>query len=446
MLIRLLFVVAEVCRSPRTLLLLGAHACQVVVTSTVIAVMCSLVETASRLGGEHAAVLRSFSTPGSVAAALCAMIVTGSASSAVHDALRSVRTPWRAAGVSPVLASVAIAAQVTVVNAASILTGLLLARAAVAATTNVSIVDAATSLRFGSPTVIGAVVLVGTALVPSAANAVRRPYAARFSDRRIFATVLLAIGGTLWIGFATWMAAVPAVTLVDVQRDVGFSLLALVTMITLVATTLARARRFVADVGARIVPDTAPAWIVLGTGATAHGLRRSVAQIAPVLVSVSLTGGTIAVFMVGDAASDRVARTEFGSTVNVSAIVLTLAPVLVICAAASLIAGITVHPSRPTDSRVLRTANAGLLTIVGSAVAEATTAVAVAAVASTALVAIVCLPMTVAAGVPLGALVLAVVNPVQVSVLCAVAMLLVTSSVMTTLAHTHSRLRRSTTR
>ena len=150
MLIRLLFVVAEVCRSPRTLLLLGAHACQVVVTSTVIAVMCSLVETASRLGGEHAAVLRSFSTPGSVAAALCAMIVTGSASSAVHDALRSVRTPWRAAGVSPVLASVAIAAQVTVVNAASILTGLLLARAAVAATTNVSIVDAATSLRLGA--------------------------------------------------------------------------------------------------------------------------------------------------------------------------------------------------------------------------------------------------------------------------------------------------------
>ena len=438
MLIRLRFVAAEAVLSSRSVRVWSAHAAQVVVTSAVIAVMCSLVETASRLGGESGGALRSFTTPGTVAAAVCAMIVTGSASRATHDALRSLRAPWKAAGVTPVLARGAITAQVAIVNASSMLVGLLLARATVAAASTVSIANADVSLRFGPATVVGALVIVAAALAPSTVNAVRRPYGAQTPVRGTSAAVILAIGGALWVGGATWLAVSPVTTGPDVERDAGLSLLALVTAIALAAVTVHRARRCIARLITSSVPEASPAWLLLGTRAAAGTLRRSTAPVAPVLVSATLAGGTVAVFTVGDAASSQVAGAALGSTVNIAAIIMTLTPVLVISTSASVIAFITTHPSRASDGRLLRASDAGLATLVGAAVAEAMTAAVIAAVTSTALVTVAGAPLTIAAGVAVGDLVRAVANPVQVLVLSGVVALLVVSSTTTTLLRPRS--------
>ncbi|ROS77444.1 hypothetical protein EDF24_0200 [Curtobacterium sp. PhB130] len=439
MLIRLRFVLAEAFGSPTSLRIWGAHAAQVVVTGAVIAVMCSLVETASRLGGQTGGALRSFTTPGTVAAAICAMIVTGSASRATHDALRSLRTPWAASGVAPSLATGAIAAQVAVVNAVSMLAGLLIARAAVATASNTPIPDAEVPLRFGSATVVGALVIVGAALAPSTVNAVRTPYRARTPERGTTSAVLLAIGGALWTGLATWVAILPVMTTADVERGAGLSLLTLVGAIVLASATLTRTRRSVATAVVRFVPDRAPTWLLLGTRSAADTLRRSTAPVAPVLVSVSLAGGTVAVFAVGDAASDHVTGAALGSTVNIAAIMLTLAPVLVISTAASVIAFVSTRPSRASDGRLLRAVGTPLATIIGAAVAEATITVVVAASTSAVVVSAACIPLTMAADVSAGELLDAVANPVQVLVLGGVAALLVTSSVVTGLLNSRRR-------
>lgn len=443
MLIRLRFVLAEAFGSPTSLRIWGAHAAQVVVTGAVITVMCSLVETASHLGGQAGGALRSFTTPGTAAAAVCAMIVTGSASRATHDALRSLRTPWVASGVSPSLATGAIAAQVTVVNAVSMLAGLLVARAAVATASSTAIPGAEVPLRFGSATVVGALVIVAAALAPSTVDAVRRPYRARTPSRGTTSAVILAIGGTLWTGLAIWVAILPVTTTADVERGAGLSLLALVGAIVLASATLTRTRRSVATAVVRFVPDRTPTWLLLGTRAAADMLRRSAAPVAPVLVSVSLAGGTVAVFTVGDAASGNVTGTALGSTVNIPAIILALAPVLVISAAASIIAFVSTRPSRASDGRLLRAVGTHLPTIIGSAVAEATITVLLAASTSVVVVSAACIPLTTAAEVSAGDLLRAVANPVQVVVLCGVAALLVTSSVVTGLLNSR---RRPTTR
>jgi len=430
-LIRLLFVAAETVGTVRSLRCWAGYAAQVTLTAAVIAAMCSLVETASSLGGEAGGALRSFTTPGIVASAACAMIVTGSSARATQASLRALRSPWAAAGVTQHLARWAVAAQTICISAIAMSFGLLVARVAIATIASLEVGDHRIDLRFGGPTTIASMSIVALTVLPSTIAALRWPYRTLRKRTPLWQVIAFGAGAVLWAGTATWLVRSSVRSDSDVERDVGFSLLLLITLVVLVAVALTGCRTKLASLIRRI--DAAPVHVVLGAGSGAAALSRSLSSVAPILVSVALTGGMVAVFMIGDAASAEHHGSAELSTVNVGSILLTLSPVLLLAVGSSIIAHLTAHPSRAIDVRAMRAVGLRIRSVVSAGLFEAALTAAIAALITVGVVATACVPFALAAGLDLPDLVRAALNPVLVTLSGGIASVMMLVAALTSL-------------
>lgn len=434
MLIRLVFVVAETFGTWRSARDWAGYAAQVALTSFVVSVMCGLVETASGLGGDVGASLRSFTTPGVLAAAVCAAVVTGSSARSAHAALRDGRTVWAASGVGRPLARVVVLAQTITVSSVSTVLGLAGAHAAITGVGTLVLGTTEIPLRFGAPTWVAASVIVGATLVPSAVDAIRRPVEAGPSSGRPSRTVALSVAAMTWTGTAAWLALVPVSSVRALEQRIALSIVSLALAVIVTSTVVNTLRSRIASALSR--PDTVGTGLVwvLGLGSAAGALRASTAALGPILASVSLTGGAVAVFTLGDIASARLTGAGETSTVNVDSILLTLTPVLLLAVGASIIASATGDPRRRTATRVLLAARVPLRTLVAAAALGAATSAVLAASLSLAVVLAACTPIVIAAGLDVRALVSAVCNPVEAGLLLLMGALLVIAAAVRTAA------------
>ncbi len=198
MLIRLVFVVAETFGTWRSARDWAGYAAQVALTSFVVSVMCGLVETASGLGGDVGASLRSFTTR--------AYSLRRSARRSSRGARPDQRTqpcamvgrcgrhpvwagPWRASSSwrrpSPSAVSRPSSAWLALT---------LRSRASGPSYW----APPRSPCGFGAPTWVAASVIVGATLVPSAVDAIRRPVEAGPSRGHPSRTVALSVAAMTW--------------------------------------------------------------------------------------------------------------------------------------------------------------------------------------------------------------------------------------------------------
>lgn len=371
--------------------------------------------TTSHLGGQTGGAFRSFVVPGALVAIVGTAVSTRALVSVHAASSRRRRGSWAAAGVPRRAAGAVVAVHLAGVTTAGTLLGLVATDLVASTLGTVSVPTALgpVDVDLGLD-VVGAVTTAGLVLVsvvPAVTPPVRDPYGAS-GRRRTLRVVRLVVAAAAPLGVAVPAAVGDVHTRDGLERTVALSLLLLLVLVVLTGTWLVRAVGALLRLLAGRLPPSTPVALLVAAGGASSVVRSSPGASAAVASVGALLGGVPAVFLAGDAVIRRAGAATDGP-VDVGALLVTLAPALLLGAVASAVTFVVARPGRCQDTRILRASGAGPALLTATGLLEALLFGLPGMVASATVVTLALLPLALAGHLPPTTLVSCVVNPLS---------------------------------